>query len=61
VGALAMGARTYKWMRKHAVDAGQPWPYAQPTWVFSSRTQRGDVRPVHRAMVQAAAGRRPAG
>ncbi|KRD54902.1 deaminase [Acidovorax sp. Root275] len=68
VGALAMGSHTYEWMLRHAIDAGQPWPYAQPTWVFSSRTLRaipgadvrfvqGDVRPVHQAMVQAAAGR----
>ncbi|MCZ8220424.1 MAG: dihydrofolate reductase family protein [Acidovorax sp.] len=68
VGALAMGSHTYEWMLKHAIDAGLPWPYAQPTWVFSSRTLRGiagadvrfvrgDVRPVHQAMVQAAAGR----
>ena len=53
---------------KHAIDAGQPWPYTPPTWVFSTRTLRsiagadvrfvrGDVRPVHQARVQAAAGR----
>ncbi|WP_110961024.1 dihydrofolate reductase family protein [Acidovorax sp. ST3] len=68
VGALAMGSHTYEWMLKHAIDAGQPWPYTPPTWVFSTRTLRsiagadvrfvrGDVRPVHQAMVQAAAGR----
>lgn len=68
VGALAMGSHTYEWMLKHAIDVGQPWPYAPPTWVFSSRTLRrtpgadvrfasGDVRPAHQAMVQAAAGR----
>lgn len=68
VGALAMGSHTYEWMLKHAIDAGQPWPYTQPAWVFSSHTRRpiagadvrfvqGDVRPVHQAMVQAAAGR----
>ena len=69
VGALAMGSHTYEWMLKHAIDAGQPWPYEQPAWVFSSRTLRavagadvrfvhGDVAPpVHQAMVQAAAGR----
>jgi dihydrofolate reductase len=67
VGALAMGSATYEWMLRHVVDAGQPWPYAQPTWVFSSRVLRGvpdadirfaqgDVRPVHRAMAEAAAG-----
>ena len=70
VGALAMGSATYEWMLRHVVEAEppQPWPYAQPLWVFSSRTLpgvpgadvrfvRGDVRPVHRAMVEAAAGK----
>jgi dihydrofolate reductase len=72
VGALAMGATTYEWMLRHVVgpeaDHPQPWPYQQPTWVFTSRTlpgvagadvrfARGDVRPVHRAMVEAAGGK----
>lgn len=72
VGALAMGSSTYEWMLRHAVKPGdaeaQPWPYTQPTWVFSSRSLpvvegadirfvRGDVRPVHDAM-RAAAGDR---
>ena len=68
VGALAMGSATYEWMLRHVVQAGQEWPYAQPTWVFSSRQLppvagadirfvRGDVRPVH-AQMQAAAGSR---
>ena len=72
VGALAMGSATYEWILRHpfATDGGEPqrWPYAQPTWVFSSRTLpaipgadvrfvRGDVRPVHRAMVEAAGGK----
>lgn len=68
VGALAMGSSTYEWMLRHVVNAPggpQPWPYAQPTWVFSSRTLQpvpgadirfvsGDVRPVHAAMRAAA-------
>ena len=72
VGALAMGSSTYEWMLRHAVrpDSAepQPWPYTQPTWVFTSRTlpgvrdadirfARGDVRPVHAAMVEAARGK----
>ena len=42
VGALAMGSSTYEWMLRHVVKLGQEsgaaWPYAQPTWVFSSRS-----------------------
>ena len=69
VGALAMGSSTYEWMLRHVIQPGTgpgaPWPYAQPTWVFSSRSLpgipgadlrfvRGDVRPIHAAMSQAA-------
>jgi dihydrofolate reductase len=69
VGALAMGAATYEWMLRHAdqvaAEAGSPWPYSQPAWIFSSRELptiagadisfvRGDVRPVHAAMRSAA-------
>ena len=72
VGALAMGAATYQWMLRHVIDVDPerpaPWPYTQPTWVFTSRTlpsvpnadirfARGDVRPVHAEMVRAAAGK----
>ena len=72
VGAIAMGSTTYEWILRHHVapdsDRPQPWAYEQPTWVFTSRTLplvpgadirfvRGDVRPVHTAMVAAAAGR----
>jgi dihydrofolate reductase len=70
VGALAMGSTTYEWMLRNASkvaeSTGSPWPYTQPTWVFSSRTLpgidgadirfvHGDVGPVHAAM-RAAAG-----
>ena len=69
VGAIAMGSATYAWMLRHLIgpdaDHPQPWPYQQPTWVFTSRTlpsvtgadirfARGDVRPVHRVMAHAA-------
>lgn len=73
VGALAMGSSTYEWMLRHHVKPGQadgqPWPYAVPCWVFSSRDLprlpgadirfvRGDVRPVHADMSAAANGRK---
>jgi dihydrofolate reductase len=72
IGALAMGSHTYEWMLQHLLstnaDHPQPWPYKQPTWVFTSRTLplvpdedirfvRGDVRSVHAEMVAAAAGK----
>lgn len=67
VGALAMGASTYEWMLRHVLPKA-PWPYTQPTWVFTHRTLpavpgadlrfvRGDVRPVHAQMCTAANGR----
>lgn len=72
VGALAMGSATYEWILGHgdivAAETGSPWPYTQPTWVFTSRTLpavpgarlsfvRGDVRDVYGAMRAAAGGR----
>jgi dihydrofolate reductase len=72
VGAIAMGASTYEWILRHHVnrdaDRPQPWMYEQPAWVFTTRTLpsvagadirfvRGDVRPVHRDMVEAAQGK----
>jgi dihydrofolate reductase len=72
VGALAMGSTTYEWILHHQVrpDSAQPspWPYTQPTWVFTSRSLpaipgahlhfvRGHVGPVHSQMVEAAAGK----
>jgi len=67
-----MGSSTYEWMLRHLVgpdaDRPQPWPYQQPAWVFTSRALptvpgadirfvRGDVRPVHQAMGEAAGGK----
>lgn len=72
IGALAMGSTTYEWVLRHAIgpeaDHPQPWPYEQPTWVFTSRNLpgvpgadirfvRGDVRPVHEEMAAAAGGK----
>ena len=41
VGALVMGSATYEWMIRNAdqvaKEAGSPWPYNQPAWVFSTR------------------------
>ena len=66
VGALAMGSSTYEWLLREMKD--EPWPYPMPSWVFSSRKLQpmpnadirlvqGDVRPVHRQMVEAAQGK----
>lgn len=72
VGALAMGSSTYEWVLRHAEEvikeAGSPWPYEQPAWVFSSRKLpviegaditfvSGDVQPIHAALCQAAKGK----
>lgn len=72
VGAIAMGANTYRWLLAHQVlPAGgppSPWPYQQPTWVFTSNKQQevpaadirfvsGAVPPALRQMQQAAAGK----
>ena len=72
VGALAMGSSTYEWILGHLIDPGadpaRSWPYAQPAWVFTTRSLRpvpgadirfvrGDVGPVHQAMRAAAAGK----
>jgi dihydrofolate reductase len=72
VGALAMGSTTYEWVLRNHIYANpgkpQPWPYEQPTWVFSSRQLtgipgadirfvQGDVLPVYTAMREAAAGK----
>src|SRR6187549_845561 len=69
VGALAMGSATYEWMLRNAAEvekqAGSPWPYTQPTWVFSRRKLpaiasadlrfvQGDVKPLHAEMARAA-------
>ena len=72
VGAVAMGSTTYQWVLDNDLlkDPAnpKPWPYAQPTWVFTTRELtrlpgadvrfvRGDVRPVHAEMVRAAGGK----
>ncbi|WP_437188277.1 dihydrofolate reductase family protein [Planctomicrobium sp. SH668] len=72
IGAIAMGASTYRWLLQHVIqpgtDAQQPWPYTQPTWVFSHRELpsisganihfvQGDVESVHVEMQRAAEGK----
>jgi dihydrofolate reductase len=69
VGALAMGATTYRWVLEHDVDeAGRPrWQYTQPCWVFTHgdpsrapgdvRFVQGPVEPVHAEMTSAAGDR----
>jgi dihydrofolate reductase len=65
IGALAMGSATYEWLVRNIKETGQPWPYAQTTWVFTTRMLtvpegadirfvQGDVRPVHAQMRLAA-------
>ena len=73
VGAMAMGATTYKWALEHErlLDEPQKWHefYGDiPCWVFTHRELplvpdadltfvQGSVAPVHRAMTAAAAGK----
>jgi dihydrofolate reductase len=64
IGALCMGATTYEWVLAHHDG---PWPYDQPTWVFTHRDlprtdgdvrfARGDVVGAHAEMVAAAEGK----
>ncbi len=42
VGCVVMGATTYEWLVRHEVEAGNPWPYDMPCFVFSHR----DLAPV---------------
>lgn len=72
VGAIAMGSHTYEWLLRHQVRPEgrdpQPWPYAMPAWVFSTRAlpgvdgadirfASGHVAPVHAEMARAANGK----
>ena len=69
VGALVMGSTTYTWLLEHELqgEPPRPWPYALPTWVFSTRDLprvegdlrfvQGPVAPVHVEAVAAAGGR----
>lgn len=37
IGALAMGATTYEWIRAHMGTTGEAWAYDVPCWVFTHR------------------------
>lgn len=37
IGALVMGATTYRWVVEHEVQQGNPWPYEIPCFVFTHR------------------------
>jgi dihydrofolate reductase len=63
-----MGATTYEWIRDHMSRTHEKWAYDVPGFVFSHhdhelvdgadlRFVSGDIAPVHRQMVEAAAGR----
>lgn len=62
IGALAMGASTYRWVIDH-----HEWPYSLPAWVFTHRQfppppagvrfTSDDVADVHRELVAAADGK----
>jgi dihydrofolate reductase len=64
IGAIAMGATTYEWVRAHLDSSGEAWPYDLPCWVFTHRDlpsvaegvrfATGDVREHHAAMAEAA-------
>jgi dihydrofolate reductase len=71
VGAFVMGATTYEWILANDDPANWKKSYGDvPAWVFTHRELprhptasaaitfvRGDVRPVHAAMTEAAAGK----
>jgi dihydrofolate reductase len=71
VGAIVMGSSTFEWLIRHqdkvqeTTGVDEPWPYEQPTWVFTTRTlaavpgadirfAQGDVSEVFTQMVEAA-------
>src|SRR4028118_2225656 len=66
VGALVMGATTYRWVLEHDIGGyeAKPWPYDVPCWVFTHsdlprvdgdiRFGQGPVSSVHQEMAAAA-------
>lgn len=71
VGSIAMGSTTYQWLLDNHVYSAKgenPWPYAIPSFVFTTRKLReipnaniqfvkGDVAPVHKQLTEAANGK----
>ncbi|MEH3032476.1 MAG: dihydrofolate reductase family protein [Aeromicrobium erythreum] len=67
VGALVMGATTYRWVVDHLAESGEAWPYEQPTFVFTHgspepaaptvRVVQGRPAEHRRAIEEAAGGR----
>jgi dihydrofolate reductase len=67
IGAMAMGATTYAWLRDHLATSGESWGYDIPCWVFTHRSfeplgagirfTAAPVAEVHAEMVEAAGGR----
>ena len=67
IGAMAMGATTYAWVRDHMARTGEKWAYDIPCWVFTHRDfepvgggiqfTSAPVAEVHAQMVEAAEGR----
>jgi len=64
VGALVMGSATYEFLVGHVAE-GNAWPYAEPSWVLSSRElepiegadirlAKGEVRELAPEMIEAA-------
>lgn len=64
VGAVVMGSASYEFIVRH-MATGREWPYAQPAWVFTTRTLqapagadvrfvRGRVADVHSDVLAAA-------
>jgi len=64
IGALAMGATTYEWVREHLASTGESWAYDVASWVFTHRDLPAigeritftseSVEEVHAAMASAA-------
>jgi len=52
VGAIAMGATTYEWIRNHLGATGEKWAYDVPSFVFTHR----DLTPVDGTDVRVVSG-----